>query len=65
LAVPEAPSSSSRPYKTVAFRFNQCSTRFVAAFAEDYRVEATPEGCRFLSNLRRYTDKRFATTLHG
>jgi hypothetical protein len=79
----------------VTFRFNQCSTQFVAAFAEDYRVEATPEDCqltwtlaqkpvgpakvamflvgsllnlgfrRFLSNLRRYTDKRFATTLHG
>jgi carbon monoxide dehydrogenase subunit G len=76
----------------MAFRFNECSTRAVAAFAEDYRVEAIPGGCRltwtlaqkpagpaklamlvarpllnlalrrFLTNLRRYSDKRFAAT---
>lgn len=80
------------PFTRMAFRFNECSTRAVAAFAEDYRVEAVPGGCRmtwtlaqkpagpakvvmfvarpllnlgfrrFLANLRRYTDKRFATT---
>jgi hypothetical protein len=76
----------------MAFRFNECSTRYTAAFAEDYRVQAIPGGCRltwtmamkpvgparlamvafgpllnlglhrFLSNLRRYTDNRFAAT---
>ena len=80
------------PFTHMAFRFNECSTRSVAAFAEDYRVEAIPGGCRltwtmaqkpagparlamfvvgpllnlglrrFLSNLRNYTDTRFATT---
>jgi uncharacterized protein YndB with AHSA1/START domain len=79
------------PFSRMTFRFNNCSTKAVAAFAEDYRVEATPGGCRltwtlaqkplgpaktamflvqpllnlffrrFLSNLRRYTDERFAT----
>ena len=79
----------------MAFRFNECSTTAVAAFAEDYRVEVNPRGCRltwtlaqkpvgpakvamflvapllnlalrrFLTNLRRYTDKRFATTKLG
>lgn len=34
------------PFTHMAFRFNECSTKAVAAFAEDYRVEATPEGCR-------------------
>ncbi|BBX74025.1 SRPBCC family protein [Mycobacterium shinjukuense] len=78
------------PVTRMAFRFNECSTRAVAAFAEDYRVEAIPGGCRltwtmaqkpagaarlgmfvfrpllnlvfrrFLTNLRRYTDTRFA-----
>lgn len=80
------------PNTRMAFRFNSCTTGAVAAFAEDYRVEETPEGCRltwtlaqrlagparftaflatpfmniafrrFLANLRRYTDRRFATT---
>ena len=80
------------PFTHMAFRFNECSTRSVAAFAEDYRVEAIPGGCRltwtmaqkpagparlamfvvgpllnlglrrFLSNLRNYTNTRFATT---
>jgi hypothetical protein len=83
------------PFTRMAFRFNECSTRAVAAFAEDYRVEVIPGGCRmtwtlaqkpagpaklamfvarpllnlafrrFLSNLRRYTDKRFAATPQG
>ncbi|MEB4210519.1 SRPBCC family protein [Mycobacterium sp. 94-17] len=34
------------PFTRMAFRFNECSTRSVAAFAEDYRVEAIPGGCR-------------------
>ena len=80
------------PFTHMAFRFNECSTRAVAAFAEDYRVEVIPGGCRltwtmaqkpaggarlamfvvrpllnlalrrFLSNLRSYTDTRFAAT---
>ena len=34
------------PFSRMAFRFNECSTRAVAAFAEDYRVEVIPGGCR-------------------
>jgi hypothetical protein len=34
------------PHSHMAFRFNKCSTRAVAAFAEDYRVEVIPGGCR-------------------
>ncbi|OBK11890.1 SRPBCC family protein [Mycobacterium asiaticum] len=34
------------PFTHMAFRFNECSTRAVAAFAEDYRVEVIPGGCR-------------------
>ena len=34
------------PFTRMAFRFNECSTRAVAAFAEDYRVEVIPGGCR-------------------
>jgi hypothetical protein len=37
---------SWEPFTRMAFRFNECSTRAVAAFAEDYRVEAIPGGCR-------------------
>jgi hypothetical protein len=80
------------PFTHMAFRFNECSTRYTAAFAEDYGVQAIPGGCRltwtmamkpvgparlamvvfgpllnlglrrFLSNLRSYTDNRFAAT---
>jgi Polyketide cyclase / dehydrase and lipid transport len=79
------------PFTRMAFRFNDCSTRYVGAFAEDYQVQAIPGGCRltwtmalqpagparltmfstapllnlglrrFLKNLRRYTDARYAT----
>lgn len=34
------------PFMHMAFRFNECSTKSVAAFAEDYRVEVIPGGCR-------------------
>ncbi|OJZ64510.1 hypothetical protein BRW65_28970 [Mycobacterium paraffinicum] len=34
------------PFSHMAFRFNECSTQAVAAFAEDYRVETIPGGCR-------------------
>lgn len=34
------------PFTRMTFRFNECSTRAVAAFAEDYRVENIPGGCR-------------------
>jgi carbon monoxide dehydrogenase subunit G len=34
------------PFSHMAFRFNECSTRAVVAFAEDYRVEVIPGGCR-------------------
>jgi carbon monoxide dehydrogenase subunit G len=35
-----------KPFTHMAFRFNECSTPSVAAFAEDYRVEVIPGGCR-------------------
>ena len=80
------------PNIRMAFRFNSSSTAALAAFAEDYRIVQTRQGCRltwtlaqrlagparftafattplmnlafrrFLANLRRYTDQRFATT---
>ena len=34
------------PFTRMAFRFNECSTRALAAVAEDYRVEVIPGGCR-------------------
>lgn len=37
---------SWEPFTRMAFRFNECSTRAVGAFAEDYRVQAIPGGCR-------------------
>ena len=33
------------PYTQMAFRFNNSTTDAIAAFAEDYRVVETPEGC--------------------
>lgn len=36
------------PFSHMAFRFDECSTRSVAAFAEDYRVEVIPGGCRLM-----------------
>jgi carbon monoxide dehydrogenase subunit G len=81
------------PFSHMAFRFNQSTSNAISAFAEDYRVVETAEGChltwvmamkpsglagrlgmsmgqpvmgwlfqRFLHNLRRYTDARFAPT---
>jgi hypothetical protein len=34
------------PFSHMAFRFNESSTRYTAAFAEDYRVQVIPGGCR-------------------
>ncbi len=79
------------PFSHMAFRFNESNSNAIAAFAEDYRVVPTPDGChltwvmammpngvagrigmiagkpvmawlfqRFLHNLRRYTDERYA-----
>lgn len=75
------------------FRFNESTSNAISAFAEDYRIVETSDGChvtwvmamkpsglagrigmlmsqpvmswlfqRFLHNLRRYTDKRYAPT---
>jgi len=33
------------PHSHMAFRFNQASTRSIAAFAEDYRIVPTASGC--------------------
>ncbi|MGB3486201.1 MAG: SRPBCC family protein [Mycobacterium sp.] len=80
------------PFSHMAFRFNQSTSAYIAAFAEDYRVRPTEQGChltwvmaiksngvagnlgmlagrpvmswlfqRFLHNLRRYCDTRYAT----
>ncbi|MBF6172063.1 SRPBCC family protein [Nocardia blacklockiae] len=79
------------PNTHMAFRFNECSTKGITAFAEDYRIVPTAGGCRltwtmamagdrptsvslrlfgplmnatfryFLRNLRKLTDRRFAT----
>lgn len=80
------------PFSRMAFRFNEATTGSISAFAEDYRVVPTTQGChltwimalepnglagrfglftgrpvmgwlfqRFLHNLRRYTDERYAT----
>lgn len=37
---------SWEPYSHTAFRFNEASTGSIAAFAEDYRIEPTSNGCR-------------------
>lgn len=34
------------PGRHMAFRFNESSTSALAAFAEDYRIEPLPHGCR-------------------
>lgn len=34
-----------QPHSHMAFRFNEASTKSIAAFAEDYRVVKTPGGC--------------------
>jgi carbon monoxide dehydrogenase subunit G len=33
------------PHSHMAFRFNQASTRSIAAFTEDYRILPTATGC--------------------
>jgi hypothetical protein len=39
------------PSGRMTFRFNECSTRAVAALAEDYRIESTSGGCRLTWTL--------------
>ena len=34
------------PYTYLAFRFNSCTNKAIAAFAEEYRVVETPGGCQ-------------------
>ena len=34
------------PHSHMAFRFNNASTRSIAAFAEDYRITPTATGCK-------------------
>jgi hypothetical protein len=82
------------PFTHMAFRFNRSTSPAIAAFAEDYRVVETADGCRltwvmamkpsglagrlgmaigqpvmgwlfqrFLYNLRRYTNERFAVAV--
>src|SRR5690625_3524987 len=39
------------PARHMAFRFNESSTSSLAVFVEDYRIEATPQGCRLTWTL--------------
>lgn len=39
------------PHSRMAFRFNECSTRAVGAFAEDYEIVPTAGGCRLTWTL--------------
>jgi hypothetical protein len=39
------------PFRYMAFRFNTCSNKVVAAFAEEYTVAETPGGCRLTWTL--------------
>jgi hypothetical protein len=39
------------PGRFMAFRFNSCSTSVVAAFAEEYRIVPTAQGCRLTWTL--------------
>nr|WP_245567151.1 SRPBCC family protein [Nocardia vinacea] len=39
------------PDSHMAFRFNECSTRGITAFAEDYRIVPTTAGCRLTWTL--------------
>lgn len=39
------------PFRYMAFRFNTCSNKVVAAFAEEYTVVETPGGCRLTWTL--------------
>jgi carbon monoxide dehydrogenase subunit G len=34
-----------KPYSHMAFRFNEASSASIKGFAEDYRIEATADGC--------------------
>ncbi|MFE3960753.1 SRPBCC family protein [Nocardia sp. NPDC059091] len=45
------------PDAHMAFRFNQISTRGITAFAEDYRIVATPQGCRLTWTLAMSGDR--------
>lgn len=44
------------PFRRMAFRFNECSTRSVKAFAEDYVVEVIPGGCRLTWTMAQQPD---------
>jgi len=55
------------PYTYVAFRFNSCSNKAVAAFAEEYRVVETPGGCRLTWTMAQKPNgpARFGLVLGG
>ncbi|MBW0017591.1 MAG: SRPBCC family protein [Mycobacterium sp.] len=58
---------SWEPYTRMAFRFNECSSKAVAAFAEDYLVELIPGGCRLTWTMAQKPagPARFAMVLVG
>lgn len=55
------------PDSYLAFRFNESSTSALAAFAEEYRIERTPHGCRLTWTLasRMVGVARLSTALTG
>jgi len=55
------------PYTYLAFRFNSCSNKAVAAFAEEYRVVETPGGCRLTWTMAQKPNgpARFGLVLGG
>jgi len=55
------------PYTYLAFRFNSCSNKAVAAFAEEYRVVETPGGCRLTWTIAQKPNgpARFGLVLGG
>lgn len=55
------------PGRHMAFRFNESSTSALAAFAEDYRIEPAPHGCRLTWSLatRMSGPARLAAPLTG
>ncbi|WP_067815420.1 SRPBCC family protein [Nocardia inohanensis] len=51
------------PNTHMAFRFNECSTRGITAFAEDYRIVPTATGCRLTWTLAMDGDRPTGVSL--
>ncbi len=51
------------PHSHLAFRFNECSTKGIRAFAEDYRIVSTPTGCRLTWTMAMSGDRPTSVSL--